>query len=259
MTVRMGELESVERQRDRGLSVTVYRGGRKGSASTVDYSPDAVEQTVRKAMSIGRIHRRGRVCRAGRSRTDGAGTTGSGPPSSLGNRHPGGRTAGAACRGRGQGRGRAHHQFRGGHGLYGRRRARVCQQPRILRRLPGQQPYPELQRRRRGGRIAGAGLLVYDRPGSRGTGDTRVGGRNGSRAHDPPARRPAAIHAYGTGGIPCGTGARPVRTSRRRHYRNKPVPQGLVPPRCGRRANIPRVHEYLRGSLHSEGHGQWGL
>ena len=53
VTVRMGELESVERQRDRGLSVTVYRGSRKGSASTVDYSPDAVEQTVRKAMSIG--------------------------------------------------------------------------------------------------------------------------------------------------------------------------------------------------------------
>lgn len=52
VTVRMGELESVERQRDRGLSVTVYRGGRKGSASTVDYSSDAVEQTVRKAMSI---------------------------------------------------------------------------------------------------------------------------------------------------------------------------------------------------------------
>lgn len=52
VTVRMGELESVERQRDRGLSVTVYRGGRKGSASTVDYSQDAVEQTVRKAISI---------------------------------------------------------------------------------------------------------------------------------------------------------------------------------------------------------------
>ena len=52
VTVRMAELESVERQRDRGLSVTVYRGGRKGSASTVDYSSDAVEQTVRKAMSI---------------------------------------------------------------------------------------------------------------------------------------------------------------------------------------------------------------
>ena len=55
VTVRMGELESVERQRDRGLSVTVYRGGRKGSASTVDYSPAAVEEAVRKAMSIARF------------------------------------------------------------------------------------------------------------------------------------------------------------------------------------------------------------
>ncbi len=52
VTVRMGELESVERQRDRGLGVTVYRGGRKGSASTGDYSSAAVEQAVRKAMSI---------------------------------------------------------------------------------------------------------------------------------------------------------------------------------------------------------------
>ena len=52
VTVRMGELESVERQRDRDLSVTVYRSGRMGSACTVDHSPAAVDQTVRKAMSI---------------------------------------------------------------------------------------------------------------------------------------------------------------------------------------------------------------
>ncbi|HEX5046543.1 MAG TPA: metalloprotease PmbA [Gammaproteobacteria bacterium] len=53
VTVRMGELESVERQRDRGLAVTVYRGSRKGSASTTDFSPSSVEDTVRKALSIG--------------------------------------------------------------------------------------------------------------------------------------------------------------------------------------------------------------
>jgi PmbA protein len=53
VTVRMGELESVERQRDRGLAITVYRGSRKGSASTTDFSPTSVEDTVRKAMSIG--------------------------------------------------------------------------------------------------------------------------------------------------------------------------------------------------------------
>jgi PmbA protein len=53
VTVRMGELESVERQRDRGLAITVYRDQRKGSASTTDFSPASVEETVRKAMSIG--------------------------------------------------------------------------------------------------------------------------------------------------------------------------------------------------------------
>lgn len=53
VTVRMAELESVERQRDRGLAVTVYRNKRKGSASTTDFSAAGVEETVRKALSIG--------------------------------------------------------------------------------------------------------------------------------------------------------------------------------------------------------------
>jgi PmbA protein len=53
VTVRMGELESVERQRDRGLGVTVYRDGRKGSASTTDFAAASVEEIVRKALSIG--------------------------------------------------------------------------------------------------------------------------------------------------------------------------------------------------------------
>jgi PmbA protein len=53
VTVRMGELESVERQRDRGLAVTVYRDAKKGSASTTDFGAGSVEDTVRKALSIG--------------------------------------------------------------------------------------------------------------------------------------------------------------------------------------------------------------
>ena len=53
VSVRMGELESVERQRDRGLAITVYRDRRKGSASTTDFSATSVEDTVRKAISIG--------------------------------------------------------------------------------------------------------------------------------------------------------------------------------------------------------------
>jgi PmbA protein len=53
VSVRMGELESVERQRDRGLAVTVYRDAKKGSASTTDFGARSVEDTVRKALSIG--------------------------------------------------------------------------------------------------------------------------------------------------------------------------------------------------------------
>src|SRR5690606_10519183 len=52
VTVRMGELESVERQRDRGLAVTVYKNRRKGTASSNDFSPRGVEDAVRKALSI---------------------------------------------------------------------------------------------------------------------------------------------------------------------------------------------------------------
>ena len=37
-TVRLGEVETVEYQRDRGMGITVYFGKRKGSASTADRS-----------------------------------------------------------------------------------------------------------------------------------------------------------------------------------------------------------------------------
>ncbi len=55
VTVRMGELESVERQRDRGLAVTVYKGNRKGSASTARFTREAVAEAVDKALSIARF------------------------------------------------------------------------------------------------------------------------------------------------------------------------------------------------------------
>lgn len=52
VTVRLGEVETLEYQRDRSLGVTVYAGRRKGSASTANLSPAAVEETVAKAISI---------------------------------------------------------------------------------------------------------------------------------------------------------------------------------------------------------------
>jgi PmbA protein len=53
--VRLGEVETLEHQRDRSMGVTVYFGQRKGSASTADFSLDAVRATVAKACSIARF------------------------------------------------------------------------------------------------------------------------------------------------------------------------------------------------------------
>jgi len=54
VTVRKGEVETLEHQRDRGFSVTVYFGQCKGSASTSDLSAGALAETVDKACTIAR-------------------------------------------------------------------------------------------------------------------------------------------------------------------------------------------------------------
>jgi PmbA protein len=55
VSVRKGELENVERNRDKSLGVTVYVGQRRGNASTSDFSPAAIEQTVQAAYDIARF------------------------------------------------------------------------------------------------------------------------------------------------------------------------------------------------------------
>ncbi len=55
VSVRKGELENVERNRDKSLGVTVYVGQRRGNASTSDFSRAAIEQTVQAAFDIARF------------------------------------------------------------------------------------------------------------------------------------------------------------------------------------------------------------
>ena len=55
VSVREGELETVERNRDKSLGVTVYLGQRRGNASTSDFSRAAIEQTVQAAYDIARF------------------------------------------------------------------------------------------------------------------------------------------------------------------------------------------------------------
>ncbi|MFO1225847.1 metalloprotease PmbA [Roseateles sp.] len=55
ISVRKGELENVERNRDKSLGVSVYLGQRRGNASTSDFSPQALRDTVRAAYDIARF------------------------------------------------------------------------------------------------------------------------------------------------------------------------------------------------------------
>jgi PmbA protein len=55
VSVRKGELENVERNRDKSLGVSVYLGQRRGNASTSDFSAAALRQTVQAAYDIARF------------------------------------------------------------------------------------------------------------------------------------------------------------------------------------------------------------
>ena len=54
VSVRKGQVETVEQTRDRSLDITVFAGQRRGSASTSDFSPAALRQTVEAAWHIAR-------------------------------------------------------------------------------------------------------------------------------------------------------------------------------------------------------------
>ena len=53
-TVRLGEVETVEHNRDQGLALTLFFGKKSGSASTSDLSPNALRECVRAAATIAR-------------------------------------------------------------------------------------------------------------------------------------------------------------------------------------------------------------
>jgi PmbA protein len=55
VSVRKGSLETVERNRDKSLGITVYMGSQRGNASTSDFSRAAIERTVQAAYDIARF------------------------------------------------------------------------------------------------------------------------------------------------------------------------------------------------------------
>jgi PmbA protein len=54
VSVRLGSLETLEINRDKGFSVTLYNGQRKGSSSSSDLSIQSIEDTVEAAFNIAR-------------------------------------------------------------------------------------------------------------------------------------------------------------------------------------------------------------
>ena len=55
VTVRRGEVETIEYNRDKALGVTVYLGQRRGHASSADFSAQAMRAAVDAALSIARF------------------------------------------------------------------------------------------------------------------------------------------------------------------------------------------------------------
>ena len=55
VTVRKGEVETIEFNRDKGIGVSVYLGQQRGHASTSDFSAASIKATVDAALSIARF------------------------------------------------------------------------------------------------------------------------------------------------------------------------------------------------------------
>ncbi|NCA16776.1 MAG: metalloprotease PmbA [Betaproteobacteria bacterium] len=52
VSVRLGELETIERTRDRSASIAVYKGSRRGFATTSDLSDSALQEAVSRALDL---------------------------------------------------------------------------------------------------------------------------------------------------------------------------------------------------------------
>lgn len=62
VSVRLGEVENIEYNRDKGMSVTVYFGQQKGHASSSDLTPQALKDTVAAACNIAKYTAKDDFC-----------------------------------------------------------------------------------------------------------------------------------------------------------------------------------------------------
>lgn len=62
VSVRLGETENIEYNRDKGMSITVYFGQQKGHASSSDLSPQALKDSVEAACNIAKYTAKDEFC-----------------------------------------------------------------------------------------------------------------------------------------------------------------------------------------------------
>ena len=265
VSVRKGETENVERNRDKSIGVTVYVGQRRGNASTSDFSRAALEQTVRAAYDIARFTAEDPPPACPTRPTSPAAT----PPratstcSTLGDRRRGRRSSSrmrceaAALDGR-----PAHHQLRrrrrlgAAVALLRRQHARL---PRRLRELA-----PFARRSRRSRRCRGeAATTCSATPGTRSMRSRRRARR--ARGGRPLRRRARAVApAVAQDQDLRGAGAvRVVARGRRCSARYVQATSGgalyrksTLPARQPRQARAARAHRRPRGSARAARQGQ---
>ncbi len=181
------------------MGITVYFGQRKGSASTADFSLDAVRATVAKACSIARFTAEDDCAGLGGAFADGALAARSGSVASMECQRGSCDRDRQNLRGGGAGIRPAHQQFGGCLGRHPPRASCLRQYARLHRRLSDHLAQLELRgaRRHRGGHAAR--LLVYEFAGL-----ARAAGCGGGRArkrtaHHRPPGAPQAQHAARAG------------------------------------------------------------
>jgi PmbA protein len=244
--VRKGELENVERNRDKSLGVTVYIGQRRGNASTSDFSaPPSSDRAGR--LRHRPLHRRGPGGRPARRRRHRAGQRAArpGPVPPLGRRQRTGRRTRAALRGaafdtdkritNSEGAGvsaqqshffSAHtHGFRGG---YASSRHSISVAP-----------------------IAGKGddmqrdAWYSSMRSAAGTGQARGGGPLCRRARAVAPEVAQDRHARVPGAVRVAAGRRPAGRLRAGHQRRLAVPQEQLPARLAGQAGLPEHIDVL--------------
>ena len=258
-TVRLGEVDTVEYQRDRGLGLTVYFGKRKGSASTGDLSAAAVRATVEKACAIARFtaedecsgladaadlaqaipdldlyHRwdldpdqavaLARDCEAAGMAVDKRLTNSEG--ASVSNQ-------------------RGVRVYGNSHGFL----AGFASSSHSISCVLLAQQGDDMQR----------DFWYSSARDPADLEDAAAIGRRAGAERDRAPGRPAAHHPPRAGHVHPGDGPRPVPQLHRCHPRRQPVPQDHVPARGGRAGRVPGFREHRGAAPYPQGAGQQSL